>query len=524
MAPAEDSLRAALEDRLRFETLIADLSAQFVNLDSDLIDGAIQDAQRRIVEALDLDRSSLFQFSEDEAELVFTHYWSRPGFPAPPLTTHPTTLFPWATGRILKGEMICFSSVTELPPDVADRENMMRIGTKSNVTVPLIVSGRVVGALAFGAMRAERPWPADVLNRLCLVGQVFANALARKLTETELRRVLAENARLRDRLTSENAYLRNEAKTRRGSREISGENPVMRQVQEQIEQVAPTGATVLLLGETGTGKELIASAIHDRSPRAGRPMVRVNCAAIPESLIESELFGREKGAYTGATTRQIGRFEVAEDSTIFLDEVGELPAEVQVKLLRVLQERQIERLGSSRPIDISVRVIAATNRDLELAIAEGKFREDLYYRLNVFPINVPPLRERPEDIPTLAWSFVQEFSKALGKRIESIPKEQIVVLQRYPWPGNVRELRNVIERAVIVSTGPRLVVEPPRTRLGAPRRSVRLAEVERDHIRAVLEKAGWRVRGHGGAAELLGLKPSTLEGRMTKLEIRRPPH
>ena len=221
--------------------------------------------------------------------------------------------------------------------------------------------------------------------------------------------------------------------------------------------MAPTGATVLLLGETGTGKELIATAIHERSPRAGRAMVRVNCAAIPAALIESELFGREKGAYTGALARQIGRFEVADDSTIFLDEVGELPADVQVKLLRVLQEKQIERLGSSRPIDIDVRVIAATNRDLERAVADGTFREDLYYRLNVFPITVPPLRERAEDIPMLAWSFVDEFSKALGKRIESIPKEQMLALQRYAWPGNIRELRNVIERAVIVSTGPRLV-------------------------------------------------------------------
>jgi transcriptional regulator with GAF, ATPase, and Fis domain len=524
MAQTDDRLRAALEDRLRFETLITDLSARFVNLDPDLIDGAIQDAQRLLVDALDLDRSSLFQFSDDRAGLTFTHYWSRPGFPPPPMNANPAELFPWATAQILKGEMISFSSVNELPPDVPDRENMVRIGTKSNVTLPLVASGRVVGALTFASMRAERPWPAEIINRLSVVGQVFANALARKLTETELRRVLAENARLRDRLTSENVYLRSEAKARRGSREITGESLAMRRVQEQIEQVAPTGSTVLLFGETGTGKELIAAAIHDRSPRAGRAMVRVNCAAIPAGLIESELFGREKGAYTGATTRQIGRFEVADDSTIFLDEVGELPGDVQVKLLRVLEERQIERLGSSRPVDISVRVIAATNRDLERAVADRTFREDLYYRLNVFPITVPPLRERLEDIPILTWSFVKEFAKALGKRIESISKEQILALQRYGWPGNVRELRNVIERAVIVSTGPRLVVEPPRARLGTTRRSVRLAEVERDHIRAVLERAGWRVRGRGGAAELLGLKPSTLEGRMTKLEIRRPRH
>ena len=351
---------------------------------------------------------------------------------------------------------------------------------------------------------------------------MFANALARKLTETELREALAENARLRDRLTVENVYLRSELKARREPRELTRESAAIRRVQEQIDQVAPTSSTVLLLGETGTGKELIAAAIHDRSPRAGRAMVKINCSAIPQGLIENELFGREKGAYTGATTRQIGRFELADESTIFLDEVGELPADLQVKLLRVLQERQIERLGSSRPVDINVRVIAATNRDLEAAVASGTFREDLYYRLNVFPIVVPPLRDRPEDIPVLAWSFVKEFEKALGKRIESISKEQILALQRYAWPGNIRELRNVIERAVIVSKGPRLVVEPPRARLGTTRQSLRLADVDRDHIKYVLERTGWRVRGDGGAAALLGLKPSTLEGRMAKLGIRRP--
>jgi formate hydrogenlyase transcriptional activator len=247
----------------------------------------------------------------------------------------------------------------------------------------------------------------------------------------------------------------------------------------------------------------------------------VNCAAIPDPLIESELFGREKGAYTGASTRQLGRFEVADGSTIFLDEIGELREDVQVKLLRVLQERQIERLGSPRPIDIDVRVIAASNRDVEHAVTLGTFREDLYYRLNVFPIMVPPLRERVEDIATLAWSFAEEFSRALGKRIESIPDDQLLALRRYRWPGNIRELRNVIERAVIVSTGPRLLIEPPRPRTPGTKRSVRLMDVEREHIQAVLESTKWRVRGAGGAAELLGLKPSTLEGRMAKLQLRR---
>jgi transcriptional regulator with GAF, ATPase, and Fis domain len=345
--------------------------------------------------------------------------------------------------------------------------------------------------------------------------------VARASAENALRRTLEENARLRDRLTRENVYLQHEVKERQGA-EVMGQSPAIRRVQDEVNQVAPTAATVLLLGETGTGKELIASAIHDRSPRRPRTMVRVNCAAIPSALIESELFGREKGAYTGALARQTGRFEVADGSTIFLDEIGELSLDVQVKLLRVLQERQIERLGSVRPINVDVRIIAATNRDLEQMVADGTFRQDLYYRLNVFPIRVPPLRERTEDIQPLVWAFVDEFSRAMGKRIESIPREQLQALDRYGWPGNIRELRNVVERAVIVASGPRLTIEPPRSKLPTASESVRLDDVERAHIRSMLERTGWRVRGEGGAAELLGLKPSTLEDRMAKLEIRRP--
>jgi transcriptional regulator with GAF, ATPase, and Fis domain len=289
--------------------------------------------------------------------------------------------------------------------------------------------------------------------------------------------------------------------------------------------VASTDATVLLLGETGTGKELFATQIHELSARRGRSMVRVNCSAIPSTLIESELFGREKGAFTGALARQIGRFELADHSTIFLDEIGELPAEVQVKLLRVLEERQIERLGSPRSIRVDTRIVAATHRNLEQRIAEGQFREDLFYRLNVFPIVVPPLRERVEDVPLLVRRFVDEFSILFGKRIESIAAESMSSLQRYSWPGNIRELRNVVERAMIIATGPRLTITVPAS-AGAPaRRSVKLADVETEHIRSVLEQTGWRIRGVGGAADQLGLKPTTLETRMAKLGLRRPkPH
>jgi len=289
----------------------------------------------------------------------------------------------------------------------------------------------------------------------------------------------------------------------------------------QVEQVAPTTATVLMLGETGSGKEVFAEALHDLSPRRQKPMVRVNCAAIPTALIESELFGRERGAYTGALSRQLGRFEVADGSTLFLDEVGELPSEVQVKLLRVLQDHIIERLGSPQQIKVNVRIIAATNKDLEQAVADRTFREDLYYRLNVFPIRVPPLRERVEDIPSLVWSFINEFAAAFGKNVESLSKHSLHALQVYPWPGNVRELRNVIERAMIVSNGPQLVIEPPRPSSATKRKSLKIVDMEVDHIRSVLEATGWRIRGRGGAADLLGMKPTTLESRMAKLGINR---
>jgi formate hydrogenlyase transcriptional activator len=301
---------------------------------------------------------------------------------------------------------------------------------------------------------------------------------------------------------------------------ILGRCPAVTSVIQQLRQVAATDSTVLLLGETGTGKELFASELHRLSARHSHPMVRVNCAAIPSTLIESELFGRERGAFTGALARQAGRFELANRSTIFLDEIGDLSAEVQVKLLRVLEERQIERLGSPQSIHVDVRIVAATHRDLEQLIARGTFRDDLYYRLNVFPIHVPPLRDRAADIPLLVWCFVDEFAKSFGKRIDAISRDNMAALQHYEWPGNIRELRNVVERAMIVASGPELTIALP----AAPRRvsNSRLEDVEKDHIRTVVEAARWRIRGVGGAADKLGLKPTTLETRMAKLGIIRP--
>ena len=303
---------------------------------------------------------------------------------------------------------------------------------------------------------------------------------------------------------------------------VVGRSAALREVLEDVRRVAATDSTVLLLGETGSGKELFATHVHQLSGRHARSMVRVNCAAIPDTLIESELFGREKGAFTGALARQMGRFELADRSTIFLDEIGDLSQDVQVKLLRVLEEKEIERLGSPRAIRVDARIIAATHRNLEERVAQGTFREDLYYRLNVFPIQVPALRDRTEDIPPLVWRFVEEFAEAFGKRIDAISPENMIALQRYPWPGNIRELRNVVERAMITASAGHLTIPVPRRAGTATARSVKLIDVEREHIHGVLESTRWRIRGNDGAADRLGLKPTTLETRMVKLGLKRP--
>jgi len=303
---------------------------------------------------------------------------------------------------------------------------------------------------------------------------------------------------------------------------VAGKSAAFRDVLHQVRQVALTDSTVLLLGETGTGKELFATQVHDLGARRARAMVRVNCAAIPETLIESELFGREKGAFTGALARQAGRFEMADRSTIFLDEIGDLAPDIQIKLLRVLEEREISRLGSPRPIRVDTRIIAATHRNLEQRVAAGQFREDLYYRLNVFPIVVPPLRERTEDIPLLVWRFVEEFGRAFGKRIDTISDDNMAALEQYPWPGNIRELRNLVERAMITASGRALTIVLPQSSVVPMPSATRLVDVEREHIRRILEGTRWRIRGRQGAAEQLGLKPTTLETRMAKLGLHRP--
>ena len=358
----------------------------------------------------------------------------------------------------------------------------------------------------------------DASGRATATYGVFRDITKRRRAEEALRQSYAEVEQLKDRLQAESDYLRAEIRVVHPHAEIIGHSSAIREILYLIEQVAPTDSSVLLQGETGTGKELVAQAIHRLSSRRNQLMVRVNCAALPSGLVESELFGREKGAYTGALTRQVGRFEIADGSTIFLDEIGELSLEVQAKLLRVLERGELERLGSPRTIRVDVRLIAATNRDLAEEIRLGRFREDLYYRLNVFPIRVPPLRERPDDIPLLVWALLEEFSARMGKKITQVPRATMDALQKQSWPGNVRELRNVIERAAIVTADEKLRM--PVFDGGAAVVPTTLADAERQHILRALERSNWQIKGPAGAAAELGLNPSTLYSRMKKLGIR----
>jgi transcriptional regulator with GAF, ATPase, and Fis domain len=385
----------------------------------------------------------------------------------------------------------------------------------------------VFGEERIAAVQLIAAQAAVALENARLHADLRQEVAQRQRVEEALRQALHETATLKDRLQAENLYLQEEIKGAHDFSEMIGESDVWRRVLFKVEQVAATDASVLLLGETGTGKELIARALHGRSRRQAHPLVKVNCAALPGTLIESELFGHEKGAFTGALTRKKGRFELADGGTLFLDEIGDLPLELQAKLLRVLQEGEFERLGSTQTLTVNVRIIAATNRDLAQAGRAGNFRADLYYRLDVFPIELPPLRARPEDIPRLVRYFVTKHQGKLGKQIAHVPDEVMQALTAYAWPGNVRELENVIERALILSPRTALRVDEPfvtaaRSGPAAPS-SRRLEDLEREHIGQVLAACGRRIKGKGGAAEQLGMKPSTLYTRMRKLGMTRAP-
>jgi formate hydrogenlyase transcriptional activator len=390
-------------------------------------------------------------------------------------------------------------------------------GVKRICNAPLVAPHRAVGVLSLGRVTSD-PFTTEELERVSQVAAQIAIALENAMAFDEI-------AALKEQLAREIVYLKEELRGRDDFQEIVGESSALRRLLDQVRTVAATDTTVLLLGETGTGKELLARALHAASDRRNRALVTVNCTTSPAGLLESEWFGHERGAFTGALAQKMGRFELAHQGTLFLDEIGDVPLDLQSKLLRVLQEHEIERLGSTRTIRVDFRLIAATNRNLEEMVGKREFRSDLYYRLNVFPIRIPPLRERPEDIPPLVFYFAQRFAKRLRRRIESVSRESLDLLCRWQWPGNVRELQNVIERAVILSTGPVLAVSRAEFEATPPSMSapITLEDAEREHILRALADTNWVIGGPRGAAARLGVKRTSLVSMMRRLHIVRPP-
>ena len=503
-----------------FEDLLSEISRTFINLPSALVDNAINDCLERLADGFDIDRAMLTELDTLTEARIANYQWSRPGI------LRDTEIAEQDVGSQLveivrQGRMVVVPQ-TGKQIEPCERELLRSWGVKSTVVIPLVVDSKRSAALSLFTFHKNEGWNSISISRLQQAGYVFARALERKHTDETLQVAYSTISSLKRRLEQDSAFLQEETRLEHEHCGIVGHGDAMRSVLKKVEQVGPTDSAVLIFGETGTGKELIARRIHELSKRKSKAIIKVNCAAMPAALIESELFGREKGAYTGALSREIGRFELANDSTIFLDEIGEMPIELQAKLLRVLQDGEFERLGSSRTMRVNVRVIAATNRDLKAAIKEGRFREDLYYRLSVFPIEMPPLRERREDIPALVWYLLREQCSRMGREITSIHPATFRAFQEYSWPGNVRELRNVIERHLILNTGP--VFRAEISELVETRQAVgqQLDEVERNHMHRVLQSTRWRIRGSGGAAEILGLKPTTLEARLKKLGVVRP--
>ena len=433
------------------------------------------------------------------------------------------TLDSWLVERLASGDVVSIARPDEIPPEaIALRERARPAGACCILGIPAVAADRVICALMIDSTRAPRRWTPLLTERLHLLAEIFGATLQRRRHETALRASVAVIEQLNARLEADNVYLKEEIKSYHDFDDVVGESAPLRLALARLSQVAPTSSSVLLLGETGTGKELFARALHARSRRQARPLVRVNCAALPPTLVESELFGHEKGAFTGAVATRQGRFELADGGTIFLDEIGDLTPEVQVKFLRVLQEGEFERVGSSRTRRVDVRVIAATHRNLEAAVAAGTFRADLYYRLSVYPIHLPSLRERREDIPRLVWFFIQRHQRELGRQITKVPQTVMDALQHHSWPGNVRELENVVERAMIASSGPLLQLDEPlalKNVVSPPEGVDDLDTVQRLHIESVLQRCGWRINGTGNAAERLGVHPNTLRFRMKKLGV-----
>jgi len=511
----------------RAQSLLAINNAVVLNLTHDALFHAITAALRRVVT---FDRCTTFLHDAEKNVLRMTASDSAvpskrfvPGMELPLDGSH--------AGWSFVHQRVFFNSDLRLQRTYPGEDVLLEEGFRALIVVPMVVRGRSIGTLNLGSHR-----PGEFGEKEAEFLQEAANQVALSI---ENMREYEEIGRLKAQLERENVYLREEILGEHNYEEIVGTSPALGTVVRTIDRVAPTDTTVLIIGETGTGKELVARAVHNRSARRSRPLVKVNCGAIPSGLIESELFGHVKGAFTGALERRTGRFELADRGTIFLDEVGELPLDMQVKLLRVLQEQEFEPVGSSRTVKVDVRVIAATNRNLQEEVTAGRFRADLFYRLNVLPIHVPPLRDRREDVTQLAMFFVQKHAKRIGRTVDSVSRESLDRLAAYSWPGNVRELENVIERALVLSldgvldAAQGLMPTPPAPTTAAPMPGAvvsvaraastagRLDDVERAHIAATLDRTGWVIEGPRGAAQILHMHPNTLRSRMKKLGLRR---
>jgi transcriptional regulator with GAF, ATPase, and Fis domain len=530
--------RALEQEKLaRFEAFLDEISSTYINIPVDDIDRTVTRDLERLCRLLDADRYNIRILSEsrnDASRMLFSYTAGPEDTPGQYEAEESWLveqgghdLFRHITEHYLGGEPHAFSDIEELPDSEKDLKAVMyRLGVKSHLTVPISVNREVIGMMIILTKNRRRTWPDALVRKIRQFGDLFANAYVRKRSEEARKRSHEEIERLKARLESDYRYLSDEFKKTVGDEIVVGGTLAMNRVMEQVMQVAPTQSPVLLLGETGTGKGVLALALHQASRRAGRPLVQLNCATLVHGLIESELFGHERGAFTGADRKRTGRFEIADGASIFLDEIGELPLGLQAKLLRVLETGEFERLGGDKTLRTDARIIAATNRDIEKEAAAGRFRKDLWYRLSIFPIHIPPLRERSEDIPALVEGFVERFSQHSGKHFNPIPQGVMDALKEYPWPGNVRELRNLIERAVIVSPGGELRFAIPDSPsdsecLAAPDGVRPFSEMERAYLLRALEQAGWRVEGAGGAADLLALNPSTLRSRMRKLGIRK---
>ncbi|MBT8077056.1 MAG: sigma 54-interacting transcriptional regulator [Gammaproteobacteria bacterium] len=523
--------KAELARRKRFEKLVARISTKLIVAPETSLNDELRKCLRLVCEYSQADRAALLWLNNDTQDIELLSYWNKHG--APPAMLMSRETFPWIAGRLLNGAACVIHDVEQVRENSQrDFDSLSALGVKSAACVSLSVGGSAQGALIVSTVNEQRHWSQQAMHELDVLGGLFGNTIWRIRSRQELDVALAELQKARDHLEAENVYLQQELRSTHGFDGLIGESHSFMKSLRQVEQVAATKTAVLIQGETGTGKELIARAVHARSDRNKRPLVKVNCAALPGNLIESELFGHEKGAFTGAQTHKRGRFDLAHRGTLFLDEIGDLPLDLQGKLLRVLQEGEFERLGGTETTKVDVRLIAATNRNLREAVDRGEFRADLYYRISTFPIELPPLRDREGDVPLLAKHFVRKYAKQLGKNVTGVSNAMLEQLQSYSWPGNVRELESVVQRAIIYTHG-RVVnlVEPLQTSQGlrtpeesmvAPGETVDLRKVEREHIRGVLQQSHWVIGGSTGAAARLGLPPSTLRSKMKKLGIERP--